>query len=95
MNAMDLDKFCKRLNGTTTDIKWENDLCYLVGGKMYCVTSLKGEPGISFKTTPEEFGELIERNGIIPAPYVAKHHWVLVEDRGALKKGVEVPSYLK
>jgi|SRR6185295_10639831 len=86
MNASDIQKFCKTLKGTTQDVKWGHDLCYMVGGKMYCVHSLKGPLNTSFKTTPEEFGELIERNGIIPAPYVAKHHWVRVEDPGALRK---------
>ena len=86
MNASEIRKFCKTLKGTTQDVKWGNDLCYLVGGKMYCVHSLKDPLNTSFKTTPEEFGELIERNGIIPAPYVAKHHWVRVEEPAALKK---------
>ena len=85
MHAADLDKLCKTFKGTTQDIKWDNDLCYLVGGKMYCVLNLKGSPTISFKTTQEEFGELIEREGIIPAPYVAKHYWVLVENMGSLR----------
>ena len=85
MNADELEKLCKSLKGTTQDIKWGNDLCYQVGGKMYCVLDLKSTANISFKTTPEEFGELIERNGILPAPYVAKHYWVLVENFRVLK----------
>ena len=80
MNAADLEKFCNRLKGTTKDIKWGNDLCYLVGGKMYCVLPLEGLPRVSFKTTPEAFGELTERTGIIPAPYSARYYWVMVED---------------
>ncbi len=85
MNATELEKLCKSFNGTTQDIKWGNDLCYLVGGKMYCVLTLKGPPCISFKTTPEEFGDLIEREGIIPAPYAARHYWVLVENIHSLR----------
>ena len=34
----------------------------------------------SFKCTPEKFAELVEREGIIPAPYVARYHWVSIED---------------
>jgi predicted DNA-binding protein (MmcQ/YjbR family) len=86
VTAHDIEKLCKALKGTTQDIKWKNDLCFLVGGKMYCVCNLNGQLSISFKTTPEEFGDLIERDGIIPAPYVANHHWVLVENSDALKK---------
>ena len=84
MNNAEIEKFCMDLKGTQQDIKWGNDLCYTVGKKMYCVTSLKGEASVSFKTTPEKFNELIERAGIIPAPYVAKYHWVMVENFKAL-----------
>ncbi|MBL7865061.1 MAG: MmcQ/YjbR family DNA-binding protein [Cyclobacteriaceae bacterium] len=86
MNASALEKLCLGLEGTTTDVKWGNDLCYLVAGKMYCVTGLNAPFTASFKTTPEEFAQLTERAGIIPAPYVARYHWVLVEKAGALKE---------
>ena len=39
---------------------------------------------ISFKCTPEEFAELTERPGIIPAPYAARYHWVALETKDAL-----------
>jgi predicted DNA-binding protein (MmcQ/YjbR family) len=39
---------------------------------------------LSFKTTPEKFAELTERDGIIPAPYVARYHWVAVERADAI-----------
>ena len=85
MNAAALEKLCTSLKGTTQDIKWGNDLCYLVGNKMYCVALLDESHSVSFKTTPEAFAELTDREGIIPAPYSARHHWVLVEDSKALK----------
>lgn len=84
MNAAGLEKICLALKGTTTDIKWGADLCYSVGKKMYCVTGLDDSFRASFKTTPELFGELTERDGIEPAPYVAKHHWVFVTKPSAL-----------
>ena len=34
---------------------------------------------MSFKCTPEKFAELVEQNGIVPAPYVARYHWVALE----------------
>jgi predicted DNA-binding protein (MmcQ/YjbR family) len=34
---------------------------------------------MSFKCTPEKFAELIEEDGIVPAPYVARYHWVALE----------------
>ena len=85
MAPSDLDKFCKSLHGTTTNIKWGNDLCYLIGKKMYCVTGIKGDVTISFKATTEEFAELTERDGILPAPYVAKYHWVMVQNVKSLR----------
>lgn len=84
MTSSDLENLCMSFKGTTRDIKWGNDLCYSVCKKMFCVTSLEGMKYVSFKTTPEDFGELIERVGIKPAPYSARHHWVLVENIKAL-----------
>jgi predicted DNA-binding protein (MmcQ/YjbR family) len=40
----------------------------------------------SFKCTPEKFAELIEKNGIVPAPYVARYHWVALERFNALSE---------
>jgi predicted DNA-binding protein (MmcQ/YjbR family) len=80
MNVEQLRQFCLSFPGATEDVKWGNDLCFSVGKKMFCVTSVEDkEGGISFKTTPEKFAELTERDGIIPAHYVARYHWVTVE----------------
>jgi predicted DNA-binding protein (MmcQ/YjbR family) len=84
MNHAELEKFCLSLKGTTTDIKWGNDLCYLIGDKMYCVTGLDQPLKVSIKVLAEEFGELTERNGIIPAPYMARNHWIFIEKSNAL-----------
>ena len=52
-----------------------------IGGKMFAVVDLdgKGGPVISYAAGPERFAELVEREGIIPAPYLARAHWVAVE----------------
>ncbi len=39
---------------------------------------------LSFKCTPEEFAELTQRPGIIPAPYAARSHWVALETYQAM-----------
>ena len=86
MDIDELREFCLSMPHTTEDVKWGNDLTFLVGGKMFAVTGLEsGEQGISFKCTPEKFAELIERGGIRPAHYVARYHWVTVENPDALK----------
>ena len=39
---------------------------------------------LSFKCTPEKFAELIERDDVVPAPYVARYHWVGLEKWDAI-----------
>ena len=53
---------------------------------MFAVATLdpKYEVKLSLKCTPEKFAELIEEDGIIPAPYVARYHWVALERYDAL-----------
>ena len=71
--------------GVTEDVKWGNDLCFSVGKKMFAVTGIDSQAdGISFKCTPEKFAELVERDGIMPAHYVARYHWVTVTDPKAV-----------
>jgi predicted DNA-binding protein (MmcQ/YjbR family) len=67
---------CRAFPDTTEDIKWGSDLVFSVGGKMYAVVCLDPPHTIAFKCTPEEFAELIEREGIRPAPYLARAMWV-------------------
>ncbi len=80
-------EFCLSLPHTTERIQWVHDLLFCVGGKMYCVVNL--EPGlgltkIALKCTPEKFAELVEIEGIIPAPYMARNHWVAFTNMSAL-----------
>ena len=60
------------LPGTTEDVKWGQDLCFCVGGKMFAAVNLEPPHQLGFKCTPESSRELIEREGIIPAPYLAR-----------------------
>ncbi len=81
--------FCLSLPHTTEKIQWVHNLLFCVGGRMYCVVNL--EPGLSptkiaLKCTPEKFAELIEIEGIIPAPYMARNHWVAFTDMSALRQ---------
>jgi predicted DNA-binding protein (MmcQ/YjbR family) len=78
-------KYCLSLPHTTETVQWGGDLVFKIGGKMYAVVPL--EPGynfMSFKCSPETFAELIERVGIVPAPYLARAHWVALETANAL-----------
>lgn len=74
---------CRAFPGVTEDVKWGNDLCFCVSGKMFAAMDLNPPHGIGFKCTPEDFGELIERTGIRPAPYLARAMWVQEEALGS------------
>jgi predicted DNA-binding protein (MmcQ/YjbR family) len=87
---MDVDwvrEYCLSLPHTTEKVQWEDDLVFKVGEKMYAVAAL--EPGshwLSFKSAPEEFAVLVDRPGVVPAPYLARAHWVALEADAALSR---------
>jgi predicted DNA-binding protein (MmcQ/YjbR family) len=77
MNVEEIRKYCLSFPGVTENIKWENHLCFCVGEKMFFVVNPDSHPvNGSFKTSDEHFEELITKEGLIPAPYLAKHKWV-------------------
>src|SRR5260221_11061570 len=73
---------CAALPGATHDIKWGQDLCYSVGGKMFAVMCPTGEHAntLSFKVDDNRFLEITDRAGYMPAPYLARAKWVYVKD---------------
>ena len=86
---MDIDQLrelCLSLKGVTEDIKWGHDLCFSIGGKMFCVASLDPPFNCSFKVKDEEFEELSRKEGFIPAPYMARAKWVKVTQPSKLNK---------
>jgi predicted DNA-binding protein (MmcQ/YjbR family) len=80
MNSEALQSICKNLPHATEDMKWGNDLCFMIGEKMFCVVALTTPTKVSLKVSDEEFASLSEKKGIIPAPYLARYKWILVED---------------
>jgi len=68
--------------GVGTGIKWEDDLVFTVADKMFCVLCVRGRQAgsMSFKVEPERFLELTDVPGFMPAPYLARAHWVRVAD---------------
>ena len=86
MDQEQVRKYCLSLPHVTEKVQWGNDLLFQIGDKMFAVVGLdaKYPTKMSFKCTPEKFAELIEREGIIPAPYVARYHWVALEDLDAI-----------
>lgn len=82
MTVEALRAFCLALPDATEDIKWGQDLVFSVGKKMFCVVNTEPPHQMSFKTTAEDFAELIERAGMRPAPYLARAMWVQEEQLG-------------
>jgi predicted DNA-binding protein (MmcQ/YjbR family) len=85
MDLESLRSYCLSLPGTTEDVKWGADLCFLVGDKMFCVTGFE-ELAVSLKVKDEEFEDLCSRPGISPAPYLARAKWVHVTDGDTLSE---------
>lgn len=52
-----------------------------IGGKMFALANLDGDGRavISYAAGPERYSELLEIEGVIPAPYMARIFWVAVE----------------
>lgn len=86
MDIEEVRDFCLSLPHVTEKVQWGNDLLFRIGEKMFAVLALDAASAhvLSFKCTPEKFSELTERPGIVPAPYVARYHWVALESFDAL-----------
>lgn len=79
---------CLSFPRVTEEEVWENDLTFKVAGKMFAHAVLIPAPvWVSFKASPEAFAELTERQGIIPAPYLARAKWIALETKDALSPG--------
>jgi predicted DNA-binding protein (MmcQ/YjbR family) len=84
MNIDQLRKLCLSFPGVTEQIQWGDDLLFKVGGKMFAVTRLEpAKVWLSLKANPENFADLTERPGVIPAPYLARAKWIALESPDA------------
>ncbi len=73
---------CLSHPGAREDIKWGDALVFSVARKMFAVLSMEPPHALWFKCDPERFAELVERDGVVPAPYLARASWVSVEQLG-------------
>src|SRR5271157_2262710 len=77
MDIEAIRRYCLQFPHTTENVQWGADLCFKVDGKLFVVAAIEMVPArLSFKCAPENFAELCERTGIIPAPYMARAQWV-------------------
>jgi predicted DNA-binding protein (MmcQ/YjbR family) len=85
VNIEQLRELCLSFPGVTEQMQWGDDLLFKVGGKMFAVTPLvPAKIWISLKANAENFAELTERPGILPAPYLARAKWISLESADAL-----------
>jgi len=94
MNLDSIRSYCLSLPNSTEDVQWGNDLLFRISGKIFAGMSLEPPHSLMFKCTPGKFEELIEFEGIIPAPYMARNKWVMLEHLDALKDS-EIKSLIK
>ena len=73
-----LTELCRSLPGVTEDVKWGDNLVFSVGDKMFAVFNLGDDESFSFKVDPEAFAVMTRQDGVVPAPYLAKHSWISV-----------------
>jgi predicted DNA-binding protein (MmcQ/YjbR family) len=79
-------KICMGLPHVVESVGWGHHLVFWVGdkaigGKMFALIHLEGGgTGVLwFHCGAERYQELLETEGIIPAPYMAKSYWVTIE----------------
>jgi len=95
MNFDSLRALCLSLPHATENLQWEDELCFKVGGKIFAMVSLSSVPQrLIFKCDPEDFVELIENEGVVPAPYVGRYKWVMLESLDVLR-GAEIDRYIR
>jgi predicted DNA-binding protein (MmcQ/YjbR family) len=83
---------CMAMPHVAETVNWGHHLVYWVGdrdcgGKMFAMTDLDGTgTGVLwFHSGADRFHELVEMEGIVPSPYLARAHWVTLERWDALR----------
>jgi predicted DNA-binding protein (MmcQ/YjbR family) len=78
MNIESFREFCLSLEGTTEGMKWEH-LCFMIEEKIYVLASLD-DGVLCMKCDPNDFDELVARDGIRQAPHFARRQWIAIEN---------------
>jgi predicted DNA-binding protein (MmcQ/YjbR family) len=86
MNIDLLRKFLLSLPHVEETMQWGDNLVFWVGdkaigGKMFALANLSpdGKGVLSFVAGPDRYHELLETEGVFPAPYMARIFWVAIE----------------
>lgn len=85
MNIQRIEAFALSLPGAQLSIKWGDHRAFVVGEKMFAILSGPDGPKcLSFKCSDVAFELLTAREGLIPAPYLARAKWVRLENPKAM-----------
>jgi len=92
MDAERLRAYLLKLPHVAETMQWGANLVFWVGdktigGKMFALINLdeptdaelsgrKPRPVLSYAASPARYSDLLEREGLIPAPYLARAHWI-------------------
>ena len=85
MNIQQLYEFCLSKKAVTEHFPFDEDtLVFKVGGKMFCLTSLKewekGTPSLNLKGEPENNAEFSAQfEAINPGYHMSRIHWITVD----------------
>jgi predicted DNA-binding protein (MmcQ/YjbR family) len=86
MNVELLRAFLLSLPHVEETMQWGDNLVFWVGdkaigGKMFALANLSPDSRgvLSFAAGPERYAELLEIDGVFPAPYMARIYWVALE----------------
>ncbi|HEX3373587.1 MAG TPA: MmcQ/YjbR family DNA-binding protein [Edaphobacter sp.] len=93
MDAERIRAYLLTLPHAVETMQWGANLVFwvgdkAVGGKMFALVNLDADEGqkrnkvspvISYAAGPQRYSELLEVEGVIPAPYMARIYWVAVE----------------
>jgi predicted DNA-binding protein (MmcQ/YjbR family) len=87
MDADQVRKFLCTLPHVVETMQWGDNLVYwvgdkAVGGKMFALVNLDNSLSngvMSYSAGSERYPDLLEIEGLYPAPYMARIHWVAAE----------------
>lgn len=96
MDEHGLRDWVSRWPGVSAEVKWQDNLVFSLDGKMFCVLCIRGSHAgaVSFKVDDHRFLELTGQPGIVPAPYLARAHWVQLPTPGALSDD-EIRAFIR
>ena len=92
MDAERVRAYLLGLPNVVETMQWGANLVFWVGdkaigGKMFAVLNLDEaqKAVLSFAAGPERYAELLETEGVFPAPYLARAHWVSLKHWGVFR----------